>query len=141
MYTFIICFLILIASYFIYGKIIEKIVDVDENNETPAYKINDGVDYNRFPDGLCKFDDHGRLESISKYQDRVLEITPGNYYPVRFYTNSFTYDLIPEVKAVDHPTAPASIQISLNTPNLADTTGAWSAEIEIDEQYLDYNSH
>ena len=103
--------------------------------------INDGVDYNRFPDGLCKFDDHGRLQSISKYQDRVLEITPGNYYPVRFYTNSFTYDLIPEVQAVDHPTAPASIRISLNTPNLADTTGAWSAEIEIDEQYLDYNSH
>ena len=49
MYTFIICFLILISSYFIYGNFIEKTVDIDENNETPAYKINDGVDYVPLP--------------------------------------------------------------------------------------------
>lgn len=45
MYSFIICFLVLIASYFIYGKFIEKLVGVDESIQTPAYLLQDGVDY------------------------------------------------------------------------------------------------
>ena len=45
MYSFIICVVALVASYFIYGKFIERIVGVDETRETPAYEINDGVDY------------------------------------------------------------------------------------------------
>ena len=45
MYSFIICFLVLLASYFVYGKIIEKVVGVDGTSETPAYKLEDGVDY------------------------------------------------------------------------------------------------
>ena len=45
MYTFIICVLCLVASYFIYGKLIERVAGVDANIETPAYKSNDGVDY------------------------------------------------------------------------------------------------
>ena len=45
MYTFIICFILLIGSYFVYGKLIEKIVGVDETRQTPAYKLQDGVDY------------------------------------------------------------------------------------------------
>lgn len=45
MYSFIICFLVLIASYFIYGKFIEKLVGVDESIQTPAYRLQDGVDY------------------------------------------------------------------------------------------------
>ena len=45
MYSFIICFLALVASYFIYGKFIERISGVDENRETPAFKLQDGVDY------------------------------------------------------------------------------------------------
>lgn len=45
MYSFIICFLVLLASYFVYGKIIEKVVGVDGTRETPAYKLEDGVDY------------------------------------------------------------------------------------------------
>jgi len=45
MYSFIICVLALIASYFIYGKILERIVGVDEAKETPAYKLQDNVDY------------------------------------------------------------------------------------------------
>ena len=45
MYSFIICFLTLIASYFIYGKVVEKIAGVDETRQTPAYKLQDGVDY------------------------------------------------------------------------------------------------
>ena len=45
MYSFTICFLVLIASYFIYGKFIEKLVGVDESIQTPAYRSQDGVDY------------------------------------------------------------------------------------------------
>ena len=45
MYSFIICSLVLIASYFIYGKLVEKIAGVDETRETPAYKLQDGIDY------------------------------------------------------------------------------------------------
>lgn len=45
MYSFIICFVALIASYFIYGKLIERVAGVDENIETPAYRLENGVDY------------------------------------------------------------------------------------------------
>ncbi|MBO7719520.1 MAG: carbon starvation protein A [Methanosphaera sp.] len=45
MYSFIICFLVLIASYFVYGKFIEKLVGVDATSQTPAYRLQDGVDY------------------------------------------------------------------------------------------------
>lgn len=45
MYSFIICILVLVASYFIYGKFIERIAGVDETRETPAYRLEDGVDY------------------------------------------------------------------------------------------------
>lgn len=45
MYTFLICFVGLIASYFIYGKFIEKVAGVDENVETPVHRLQDGVDY------------------------------------------------------------------------------------------------
>ncbi|WP_405267583.1 carbon starvation protein A [Methanobrevibacter sp.] len=45
MYSFIICFILLIASYFVYGKALEKIVGVDETLETPAYRLQDGIDY------------------------------------------------------------------------------------------------
>ena len=49
MYSFLICFFILIASYFVYGKITEKIAGVDETRETPAHKLQDGVDYIPLP--------------------------------------------------------------------------------------------
>lgn len=45
MYTFIICLLALILSYFVYAKAIEKVVGVDVNRETPVWRLNDGVDY------------------------------------------------------------------------------------------------
>lgn len=45
MYSFIICILVLIASYFIYGKFIERVAGVDETQETPAHRLQDGVDY------------------------------------------------------------------------------------------------
>ncbi len=45
MYTFILCLLLLIGSYFIYGKVIERISGVDANNPTPVQRLEDGVDY------------------------------------------------------------------------------------------------
>jgi len=45
MYSFVLCFLVLVASYFIYGKVLEKIVGTDSTVTTPAYKLEDGVDY------------------------------------------------------------------------------------------------
>ena len=49
MYSFVICSLALIASYFVYGKFIERITGVDESRETPAYRLQDGVDYMPMP--------------------------------------------------------------------------------------------
>ena len=45
MYTFLICFIVMIASYFIYGKVIEKVAGVDETIPTPVQRLEDGVDY------------------------------------------------------------------------------------------------
>lgn len=45
MYSFIICFLALVASYFVYGKVIERVAGVDETRQTPAYRLQDGIDY------------------------------------------------------------------------------------------------
>ena len=45
MLSFFICLFALILSYFIYGKFLERIVGVDESAETPAYRLNNGVDY------------------------------------------------------------------------------------------------
>ena len=45
MYSFLICLIALILSYFIYGKAIEKIAGVDENIPTPVQRLENGVDY------------------------------------------------------------------------------------------------
>ena len=45
MYTFFICFAALVASYFVYGKFIERIAGVDATIETPVHRLADGVDY------------------------------------------------------------------------------------------------
>lgn len=45
MYSFLICFIGLIASYFVYGKFLEKVVGIDESRQTPLYRLEDGVDY------------------------------------------------------------------------------------------------
>ena len=44
MLTFIICIAILIAGYIFYGKKVDKIFGSDDR-ETPAVRINDGVDF------------------------------------------------------------------------------------------------
>lgn len=44
MVSFILCLAVLIAGYFIYGKIVDNTFAPDDR-ETPAVRINDGVDY------------------------------------------------------------------------------------------------
>lgn len=44
MVSFIVCLVILIGGYFTYSKVVEKIYGPDDR-ETPAVRINDGVDY------------------------------------------------------------------------------------------------
>lgn len=45
MITFVICLTILIAGYFVYGKLAARVFGVDSSRITPAMKYNDGVDY------------------------------------------------------------------------------------------------
>ena len=44
MISFIICLALLIGGYFVYGKVVENTFAPDDR-ETPAIRINDGVDY------------------------------------------------------------------------------------------------
>ena len=45
MLWFFFCVLVLILGYAIYGRIIEKIFVINPKRQTPAYQVNDGVDY------------------------------------------------------------------------------------------------
>ncbi len=49
MITLIITISILIIGYFLYGNFAERIMQVDNNNKTPAIVFNDGVDYSPLP--------------------------------------------------------------------------------------------
>ena len=49
MILFLTSLILLILGYFTYAKVVEKIWGVDENFETPAVKLNDGVDYVQMP--------------------------------------------------------------------------------------------
>ncbi len=49
MISFILAIAALIAGYFIYGKFIARFFGEDEKRETPAYKLNDGVDFIPMP--------------------------------------------------------------------------------------------
>lgn len=49
MITFILSILLLVAGYFVYGKIVEKYLDVDPSRKTPAYTKADGVDFQPMP--------------------------------------------------------------------------------------------
>ena len=43
MFSFLLCLVILILGYFLYGKVVENTFGPDDR-ETPAVRINDGVD-------------------------------------------------------------------------------------------------
>lgn len=45
MITFSVSVLFLLLGYFVYSRFIERIEGVDPNRQTPAFKMNDGVDY------------------------------------------------------------------------------------------------
>ncbi|PAB59503.1 carbon starvation CstA family protein [Anaeromicrobium sediminis] len=45
MATFFISILLLVAGYFVYGKVVEKVFGIDDTNPTPAMSMEDGVDY------------------------------------------------------------------------------------------------
>ena len=49
MITFIASILLLVAGYFIYGKVVERFLGVDPSRKTPAYEKTDGVDYTPLP--------------------------------------------------------------------------------------------
>ena len=49
MYSFLIALAVLIGGYFIYGAFVEKILDIDESRKTPAFTMQDGVDYIPLP--------------------------------------------------------------------------------------------
>ena len=44
MISFLVCLALLIGGYFVYGNIVNNIFSPDDR-ETPAVRINDGVDY------------------------------------------------------------------------------------------------
>ncbi len=45
MVTFFLSIAVLLAGYFIYSRVIERIAGIDPNRQTPAYSMKDGVDY------------------------------------------------------------------------------------------------
>lgn len=49
MYSFIFGIILLILGYFVYGKYVEKIFGINEDIKTPAYMLQDGVDYVPMP--------------------------------------------------------------------------------------------
>ncbi len=49
MITFIICILLLIAGYFVYGKVVDKFFGSDPERVTPAISKKDGVDFTPMP--------------------------------------------------------------------------------------------
>lgn len=49
MVTFFASLLILVLGYFLYGRYVESVFGVDKNRTTPAYALNDGVDYVPLP--------------------------------------------------------------------------------------------
>ena len=49
MFSFTIALIVLIAGYFLYSKVVEKIFGADPNRQTPVHSMADGVDYVPLP--------------------------------------------------------------------------------------------
>lgn len=45
MITFLVSIMLLVAAYFIYGKLVARFLSVDPSRQTPAYEKTDGVDF------------------------------------------------------------------------------------------------
>ncbi len=49
MITFFVCLAVLLLGYSFYSRFVERIARIDPNRQTPAYSMNDGVDYLPMP--------------------------------------------------------------------------------------------
>ena len=49
MITFFICLVALVASYFIYGAFIDRLLGIDPKADVPSKRLYDGVDYMPLP--------------------------------------------------------------------------------------------
>lgn len=49
MITFIVCLTLLVTAYFTYGKYLERQAGADDSLPTPAFRMEDGVDYMKLP--------------------------------------------------------------------------------------------
>ena len=49
MITFLSCLAVLIASYFLYGRFLDRLTSIDGNAEVPSKRLYDGVDYMPLP--------------------------------------------------------------------------------------------
>lgn len=49
MITFVVCILSLIVGYAVYGKFVERYLGADPQRRTPAYELEDGVDFQPMP--------------------------------------------------------------------------------------------
>ena len=49
MITFLICFVVLVASYFVYGGYLQRVYGVDKSRQVPSDTMYDGVDYVPMP--------------------------------------------------------------------------------------------
>ncbi|MBO5711100.1 MAG: carbon starvation protein A, partial [Rikenellaceae bacterium] len=49
MITFLVCFVVLIASYFVYGGYLQRVYGVDKSRQVPSDTMYDGVDYVPMP--------------------------------------------------------------------------------------------
>ena len=69
MISFILCLLLLIAGYLTYGKIVDNTFGPDDR-ETPAVRINDGVDYVVMPQWKL-FLVHGKLGNVESVYNKA----------------------------------------------------------------------
>jgi carbon starvation protein CstA len=49
MFSFILSMAFLILGYFIYGRFVERVFGAKRDNTTPAYTMQDGIDYIPMP--------------------------------------------------------------------------------------------
>jgi carbon starvation protein CstA len=49
MLFFFLCVALLIVGYIVYGTFVEKVFGIDPNRQTPAYALQDGIDYTPMP--------------------------------------------------------------------------------------------